>query len=469
MVLGLSPRVRGNRVNLGVRCQRRGSIPACAGEPPSATRPSAATRVYPRVCGGTFLLRFHGLTLQGLSPRVRGNPLVGVKCAAYGGSIPACAGEPSATKPIPSMCRVYPRVCGGTRISPNNAVADYGLSPRVRGNPALEPQLHQANGSIPACAGEPKSSASTVRAPWVYPRVCGGTSMGVRRRETVKGLSPRVRGNLGPAPRRAATAGSIPACAGEPRPRAARPRRPGVYPRVCGGTSVRLERDNYRVGLSPRVRGNPTNSAPRRRANGSIPACAGEPLRWLGCIARRRVYPRVCGGTHAVGRLGSRSGGLSPRVRGNRAGVVGVSRSRGSIPACAGEPGVPATRHRMHGVYPRVCGGTRQTPCKPLHAPGLSPRVRGNPVELQQITQPLGSIPACAGEPTGRGRQGGGYGSIPACAGEPRARQPSRGRTRVYPRVCGGTRTSQRWAAGRRGLSPRVRGNLRSTPCRRRS
>ena len=30
---------------------------------------------------------------------------------------------------------VYPRVCGGTRSRSSNRTAQYGLSPRVRGNP----------------------------------------------------------------------------------------------------------------------------------------------------------------------------------------------------------------------------------------------------------------------------------------------------------------------------------------------
>ena len=72
----------------------------------------------------------------------------------------------------------------------------------------------------------------------VYPRVCGGTSFRQPIWSYCEGLSPRVRGNL----RRGGGGGvgwrSIPACAGEPRQVARRPRRDGVYPRVCGGTSA---------------------------------------------------------------------------------------------------------------------------------------------------------------------------------------------------------------------------------------
>ena len=52
--------------------------------------------------------------------------------------------------------------------------------------------------------------------------------------------------------------------------------------------------------------------------------------------------------------------------------------------------------------------------------------------------------------------------SIPACAGEPRTHAAAHTRSAVYPRVCGGTRLPVRGSAGPAGLSPRVRGNR---PC----
>ena len=69
--IGLSPRVRGNPLLPGNIVLRSGSIPACAGAP--------------------------------LSP-----------CQLYAGSIPACAGEPASLPLRLSPAPVYPRVCGGT-------------------------------------------------------------------------------------------------------------------------------------------------------------------------------------------------------------------------------------------------------------------------------------------------------------------------------------------------------------------
>ena len=52
-----------------------------------------------------------------------------------------------------------------------------GLSPRVRGNPIDIPVLGLRFRSIPACAGEPHPSSQGIQKRWVYPRVCGGTTL----------------------------------------------------------------------------------------------------------------------------------------------------------------------------------------------------------------------------------------------------------------------------------------------------
>ena len=53
-------------------------------------------------------------------------------------------------------------------------------------------------------------------------------------------------------------------------------------------------------------------------------------------------------------------------------------------------------------VYPRVCGGTRARSAGEPKAHGLSPRVRGNLSGVISVVSCVGSIPACAGEPSGR-------------------------------------------------------------------
>ena len=155
-----------------------------------------ARRVYPRVCGGTEIPSGVGKSLKGLSPRVRGNPSGRRSSSLRQGSIPACAGEPPSLSDRECMMRVYPRVCGGTSIRSRRAAREAGLSPRVRGNQLALLWGESASGSIPACAGEPRATRSSSWMIRVYPRVCGGTPCRMTDLEHDVGLSPRVRGNL---------------------------------------------------------------------------------------------------------------------------------------------------------------------------------------------------------------------------------------------------------------------------------
>ena len=212
---------------------------------------------------------------------------------------------------------------------------------------------------------------------------------------------------------------------------------------MCGGTPRMPAAANTAKGLSPRVRGNPIAAPDRPRNQGSIPACAGEPGGVYGDDTLYMVYPRVCGGTDALREYQLALDGLSPRVRGNRITRLSAAGMIGSIPACAGEPTGVKISHNDMKVYPRVCGGTPGSTVCPQLLEGLSPRVRGNRIY-------------------NAGRAGFSR-SIPACAGEPGGLLPLGDMDGVYPRVCGGTYGENSLRSVRVGLSPRVRGNL--APC----
>ena len=183
-VCGLSPRVRGNHVRDARSCSRR-SIPACAGEPLKRSGPARqslhrsipacagepsfrsagishtpSSGVYPRVCGGTYLLAKHGVWVY---PRVCGGTVVWECWHSW----------------------VYPRVCGGTGpVLTDAPIPTVGLSPRVRGNLVWSARTVRSR-SIPACAGEPPSGAIQHQVPLptgVYPRVCGGTLPSMKAR-----------------------------------------------------------------------------------------------------------------------------------------------------------------------------------------------------------------------------------------------------------------------------------------------
>ena len=230
--------------------------------------------------------------------------------------------------------------------------------------------------------------------------MCGGTAGPPVKTAAIKGLSPRVRGNRGRPTSGANICGSIPACAGEPTVVVASSGRAEVYPRVCGGTSPATERRSVVAGLSPRVRGNRAFPVGQRPAAGSIPACAGEPASSAVTRYRPGVYPRVCGGTRGDAPDSLLHRGLSPRVRGNLEGADHLGQCAGSIPACAGEPVDPLARQLVGEVYPRVCGGTGERAHSKGRQQGLSPRVRGNRDYQAVILCSLRSIPACAGEPS---------------------------------------------------------------------
>ena len=147
--------MRGNQCGAGWCLASRGSIPAYAGEPGGCSAAAADARVYPRVCGGTYSSVSVCADWIGLSPRMRGNP--STPNAGVNGvrSIPAYAGEPTQDYDSGRNQGVYPRVCGGTIRAWRLAKAQQGLSPRMRGNPLYTLLLRMAQGSIPAYAGEP--------------------------------------------------------------------------------------------------------------------------------------------------------------------------------------------------------------------------------------------------------------------------------------------------------------------------
>ena len=187
--------MRGNRSRVGWRIFNEGSIPACAGEPTTEYVSRVGRWVYPRVCGGTSAQPHSVAHSKGLSPRVRGNLSITDPRTIRLGSIPACAGEPRTPGPSKTSYRVYPRVCGGTGITGYPRGRIQGLSPRVRGNRPDKSGKAFTTGSIPACAGEPSSDYAYALVGRVYPRVCGGTLTVPSSIRCAWGLSPRVRGN----------------------------------------------------------------------------------------------------------------------------------------------------------------------------------------------------------------------------------------------------------------------------------
>src|SRR5690606_25473033 len=125
---------------------------------------------------------------------------------------------------------------GGTHPADVPVESRPGLSPRTRGNRDQDGGAAPVQGSIPAHAGEPSSEWLAWRDVKVYPRARGGTGFANAMKSVGWGLSPRTRGNLPAAWARMPLPGSIPAHAGEPRTSCARRSKSRVYPRARGGT-----------------------------------------------------------------------------------------------------------------------------------------------------------------------------------------------------------------------------------------
>ena len=208
---------------------------------------------------------------------------------------------------------------------------------------------------------------------------------------------------------------------------------------MCGGTPRRDVLRRHREGPSPHVRGHHRARGRPVAGRGSIPACAGAPCHDCVLGAPIEVHPRMCGGTREHASHPWRRRGPSPHVRGHQMAGGGGAAGRGSIPACAGAPGGRRLSRTERGVHPRMCGGTSIAPTTKCRPGGPSPHVRGH----------------LAGAPPEREWQR----SIPACAGAPKAKQPAWQRTRVHPRMCGGTidvmLVQRLWW----GPSPHVRGH----------
>ena len=173
--------------------------------------------------------------VHGLSPRVRGKQIAGIRLVLGLGSIPACTGETMLLQVWNQIYKVYPRVYGGNRFINSRPCSSIGLSPRVRGKRwRLQPGV-LAHRSIPACTGETDHVPHLQRCNRVYPRVYGGNHPGIRPPRRIWGQSPRVRGKRFHHHRRTAKLRSIPACTGETTMPDGTSYWPKVYPRVYGG------------------------------------------------------------------------------------------------------------------------------------------------------------------------------------------------------------------------------------------
>ncbi len=374
---GPSPRVRGKHPKKAANWAIPGSIPARAGETSRPPRSCCPPSVHPRACGGNPARSSVSSSRAGPSPRVRGkhNPCALHRCPH--GSIPARAGETRLPGEYGAVHRVHPRACGGNQLTMATDWCGDGPSPRVRGKRGGRAPRCGRGGSIPARAGETGILVIDQREAKVHPRACGGNDRSPPRGPARPGPSPRVRGKRREGDEDDQIHGSIPARAGETLPAQHTESRLAVHPRACGGNDMEWADQSQGFGPSPRVRGKPLFRQWALSAQGSIPARAGETRPRKISQVRPRVHPRACGGNDGESKEVIENKGPSPRVRGKRSQPFPARDDLGSIPARAGETcrnngSVPQIR-----VHPRACGGNSLLVHDMTPPAGPSPRVRG--------------------------------------------------------------------------------------------
>ena len=130
---GSSPHVRGTPRPSPASADRRGIIPACAGNTPDGRSSCRGVVDHPRMCGEHASRRVAYPAYSGSSPHVRGTLCARSWPRLRRGIIPACAGNTLS----PTRSRVpegdHPRMCGEHKTQDKDTTEHEGSSPHVRG------------------------------------------------------------------------------------------------------------------------------------------------------------------------------------------------------------------------------------------------------------------------------------------------------------------------------------------------
>ena len=215
-------------------------------------------------------------TPPGSSPPVRGALLNLVLKREESGLIPARAGSTLSSHILPGACWAHPRPCGEHPVNDTEATSGRGSSPPVRGAPAGLDLAFGVDGLIPARAGSTHSTCLAEPVKRAHPRPCGEHRGVSTRGGLIVGSSPPVRGALKETIQASRDAGLIPARAGSTQEASAAARRYRAHPRPCGEHLPRTPLRTCLPGSSPPVRGALLLIHHDLSARGLIPARAGS-------------------------------------------------------------------------------------------------------------------------------------------------------------------------------------------------
>ncbi len=333
----------------------------------------------------------------GPSPHARGADDAIVPPVIAPGTIPACAGSSSGSRPWPCRPRDHPRVRGEQSPVTARRVLREGPSPRARGADTLIKIADAIGGTIPACAGSSWTASPRRTPPRDHPRVRGEQMTIGRERPRTAGPSPRARGAGHVLAGELDVVGTIPACTGSSPTGSSSCTTSRDHPRVHGEQVGSYAKRCRHAGPSPRARGAVPAEAAFAAVTGTIPACTGSSAQEPAGGVTGLDHPRVRGEQGSPRRVVRHAQGPSPRARGAAGGVRPVPNLGGTIPACTGSscgtggpPPSPGDHPRVHGE--QFCGEALAAA-----RAGPSPRARGAEPRSGRAQAPQGTIPACTG------------------------------------------------------------------------
>ena len=354
---GSSPRMRGKRDEFtGVLIQRR-IIPAHAGQTPARLPVRYCKTDHPRACGANQPFRTERGAQHGSSPRMRGKLEFGFYGVLYCRIIPAHAGQ-TAEKLSDHLNETdHPRACGANVSALQLGADKRGLSPRMRGKPAVSNRAWRPTRIIPAHAGQTLRFIVSA-CPWTdHPRACGANSMTDDNKALMAGSSPRMRGKLVVVVLYRGEVRIIPAHAGQTSIVPPESQCSQDHPRACGANKWDIVDSLDPAGSSPCMRG-------KRYWK-------GRPSRHL------RIIPAHAGQTAILLRSRVEKSGSSPRMRGKPADPERGAAPVRIIPAHAGQTCAPFLGFLVSTDHPRACGANPFSGERVHCGSGSSPRMRG--------------------------------------------------------------------------------------------
>ncbi len=192
-----------------------GSSPHARGTLREPPRRHVGVGIIPACAGGEHKSRTAALGVpEGSSPHARGAPDGASGAGHQGGIIPACAG--STRRPYTSRFAAWdhPRMRGEHACSARRQIQIVGSSPHARGALLRRWPNELCVRIIPACAGSTRWSSRRRCPPRDHPRMRGEHLAGAEVTVQTVGSSPHARGALDAVPDLHRADGIIPACAG---------------------------------------------------------------------------------------------------------------------------------------------------------------------------------------------------------------------------------------------------------------